>query len=110
MQLEKQFDLSDLETINEQAMFYMCACPAQVAAQITSLRNLFDYQSHCLNASSNDEVQTQVHQRIGQAVEQAHQILENCLDDVLRLENWNRDTLEMPAGLRALMEHVIDAE
>ncbi len=110
MQLETKFALTDLETINEQAMFYMCACPAQVSAQITNLRNLFEYQSHCLNASSNDEVQTQVHQRIGQAVEQAHQILENCLDEVLRLENWDRNTLEMPAGLRTLMEQAIDDE
>ena len=42
--------------------------------------------------------------------EQAHRIMEVCLKDVLEFEGWDMETLEMPAGLRTLLEQEIDGE
>ncbi len=109
MKLETQFSNSQLKRINLQAMLYMCSCPSQVGAQIDSLRKLFDYQANCSERSQND-VQTQVHQRIADATKKAHLIMEECLSEILDLEGWDRETLEMPAGLRAILEQEIDDE
>lgn len=59
---------------------------------------------------SRSEIQTQVHARIAEASEQAHRIMEACLKDVLELEGWDMATLEMPAGLRTLLEQEIDGD
>ncbi|WP_446808420.1 hypothetical protein ACH50O_14100 [Methylomonas sp. 2BW1-5-20] len=109
MKLETQFSNSQLKRINVQAMLYMCSCPSQVSAQIDSLRRLFDYQANC-SERSRGEVQTQVHRRIADATQKAHLIMEQCLKDVLDLEGWDPETLEMPAGLRALLEQELDDE
>ena len=91
------FNNAQVEQIIEEGMIYMCACPAQVAQTILALRQLDNYQQSCLNDSNNDQ---RVHQRISEAAMSAHAIMEQCMEDVLRIENWDRDTLKMPEGLR----------
>jgi uncharacterized protein YqeY len=100
-----QYRDEQLEKIIEEAMIYMCACPAQVAKEIRNLRNLYAYQRDCL---SKDGVLAQVHERIAEAVSQAHADMERCLADILELEGWDQDTLTMPEGLRALQLRVIE--
>lgn len=109
MKLDTQFSNAQLQRINMQGMVYMCSCPSQVSGQIDSLRKLFDYQAKC-SERNNGNIQAQVHQRIAEASQKAHQIMEACLNDILELEGWDRQTLEMPAGLRAMLEQELDAE
>ena len=43
------------------------------------------------------------------SVDRAHQELEACLFDVLELEGWDLEELEMPPGLRELrMQELLD--
>lgn len=101
--LEMTFSPADLVKILEQAAIYDCACPAQICKQLGSLRALYDYQAHCLNLTDTDR---QVHERIAAATTRAHADMEACLEDVLALEGWDRDTLEMPSYLK---KRLIDA-
>jgi len=94
---QKRFTDDELEQIIEEATIYMCACPAQVAAQLRSLRELYRYQLACESEPANDTV---VHQTIAAATLQAHALMEVCMDDILRIEGWDRATLKMPPGLR----------
>lgn len=102
MDLQNTFTDAELEKIINEAMLYMCACPAQVAAQISHLRGLLRYQRNCRQTASGTAVA--VHQTIVDATMLAHRQLEQCLDQVLQLEGWDRQTLEMPAGLRQLRD------
>jgi hypothetical protein len=68
--------------------------------QINNLRKLFDYQKTCMELPAENAVQIQVHQRIADVTKQAHQLMEQCLDEILDLEGWDRAKLEMPNGLR----------
>lgn len=95
--LEKRFDDHALEQIIEEASIYMCACPAQVAVQLRSLRELYRYQNKCEKDPGNDQA---VHQAIAAATAQSHAVMEACMDQVLTLEGWDRTTLKMPDGLR----------
>jgi len=108
MEIESKFSLTQLQSINEQSMMYTCACPAQVSVQMINLRKLFKYQYACLDKPSDDDVQQVVHQRIAEASIKAHQTLEDCLNEILDLEGWDRSTLTMPAGLRQLIEKSLD--
>ncbi|MFN3543430.1 MAG: hypothetical protein ACK4UX_01060 [Thiobacillus sp.] len=101
-----RYDNAQLERIVEQGMIYMCACPAQVARQILSARELYDYQRNCLSGGAYND---QVHVRIAEATVLVHAELERCLDDVLDLEGWDKATLTMPEGLRALRDRTLDA-
>jgi hypothetical protein len=106
MKLDNKFSALQLSIINDQAALYSCACPLQVSLQITSLRKLFDYQIDCISSEplADSALQMQVHQRIAEATKQAHQVMEQCLDDILFLEGWDRIKLEMPPGLRKRLE------
>lgn len=95
--LDTEFSAIELIKILEQAAIYDCACPAQICKEVRSLRTLFDYQAQCLNLTDTDR---QVHERIAGAVCLAHAEMERCLVDVLRLEGWDRQTLEMPENLK----------
>ena len=97
MQLKKRFSDADLEKIIETATFYLCACPAQVAVQLRQLRELIRYQKQCRQDPKND---TSVHLIIEQTSIQAHQLMEECMDQILTIEGWDRQTLVMPEGLR----------
>lgn len=96
--LKKQFDDEALRLIIDQALTYRCACPAQVAELILKSRAVHDYEVQCLENADDDLPDT--HRAIAQTVGQAHELLEACLDHVLHLEGWDRETLEMPEGLR----------
>jgi hypothetical protein len=107
MSLETKFSNAQLRRINLQAILYLCSCPSQVGVQIDSLRKLYDYQANCANRDRG-ELQQQVHQRIAEAATVAHQIMEDCLLDVMNLEGWDPVTMTMPDDLRAMLEREID--
>ena len=98
MNLDNKFTALQLAIINDQAALYTCACPVHVSLQITNLRKLFDYQKTCMDmdTSSESSVEMEVHQRIAEVTKQAHQLMEQCLDDILDMEGWDRTKLEMP--------------
>ncbi|MBK1684704.1 hypothetical protein [Rhodoferax fermentans] len=97
MDYQERFTDRDLEKIVDEGLIYMCACPAQVADAIRKLRGLYRYQYHCINDPDN---QSEVHQTIAQSAIHAHAHLQDCLDQILTLEKWDRTTLTMPANLR----------
>lgn len=99
-----RYSTEQLHQIADEAMIYLCACPAQVANQLLLLRDLHQYQQHCLNTGSLSE---QVHQCISFATQEAHDRLEQCLDDILTLEGWNKTTMKMPKGLRQIRDLAI---
>jgi hypothetical protein len=106
-QLSIQYSNPQLEHILNEAVIYMCACPAQVAEQLMQLRKLYDYQSGCINEGSLME---SVHRRISQSTVIAHAELERCLDEVLIMEGWDMQTLTMPEGLRELRQQSIEQD
>lgn len=97
MDYEERFSDAELNTVIEQGMIYMCACPAQVADGLRKLRELYRYQMGCLENPHNDSL---VHSTIAKSVAEAHETLQRCLDEVIVLEKWDRTTLEMPPDLR----------
>ena len=96
-----RFSNEQLMRILDQSSIYMCACPAQVVSQILELRKLHRYQLDCMREASAPR---DTHHCIALAAQRAHALLEDALDEVLRIEGWDRDTLTMPAGLRALRD------
>lgn len=106
MDLDQKFTALQLAIINDQAALYTCACPVHVSLQIANLRKLFEYEKDCMarETSSEDNIQLQVHRRIAKATKQAHQLMEQCLDEVLDLEGWDRAKMEMPVGIRKRVE------
>ncbi|OQW90243.1 MAG: hypothetical protein BWK72_00055 [Rhodoferax ferrireducens] len=93
----KRFTDEQLEHVIEQGLIYLCACPSQVAQSIRQLRQLYDYQQSCLLAPGTDH---RVHQAIAATVQTAHALMEDCMEQVLAIEQWDRTTLDMPADLR----------
>ena len=93
----ERFSDAELEKILEEATIYMCACPAQVAKAMRELRNLYRYQLACIEDASNMSV---VHRSIAESTIVAHAEMQDCLDRVLEIEQWDRATLRMPEGLR----------
>jgi hypothetical protein len=106
MNLDNKFSALQLSIINDQAALYTCACPVQVSLQILNLRKLFDYQKQCLEMEPPPEnpAHVEVHRKIAEVTKQAHQIMEQCLDEILELEGWDKTKLEMPKGIRQLIE------
>ena len=105
MDLQQTFTDRELEAIVEEATIYMCACPGQVAAEIRGLRNLIRYQRDCINSGKTLAV---VHQTIESSAHEAHVLMEACLERVLEIEGWDRQTLKMPAGLRKLRDGLLN--
>jgi hypothetical protein len=97
MLYEERFSDAELGKIIEEGMIYMCACPAQVAEAMRTLRALHRYQLNCLSQPQND---AGVHSTIAESAVEAHATLQDCLDRVLDLEKWDRATLTMPPNLR----------
>lgn len=95
--MQTKFSDAQLSHILDQSLIYQCACPAQVAKHLIGLRDLHDYQKNCLNQTDTDKA---VHQRIAADAERAHRTLEECLHEVLLLEEWDMQTLTMPASLQ----------
>lgn len=100
-ELAQRFREEELVKVRDEALIYMCACPAQVAVTIAQLRRVHEYQRECEGRRTDT---LGVHDRIARAVSQAHAIMENCLDEILSLEGWDRQTLAMPPGLRQLQQ------
>ena len=98
--MQPKFSKEQLMHIREQALMYQCACPAQVSVLLAEVMSLFEYQEACLNQTDTD---TRVHTAIAKATEQVYPIFEQCLIDVLLLEGWNMETLEMPELLKKRM-------
>ena len=95
--MKHQFDALSLSRIIDQALVYQCACPAQVCRSILELRELYDYERNCANDSVNDR---NVHDTIAEATSRAHETMEQCLDQILVIEGWDKTTLTMPESLR----------
>ena len=106
MNLDSRFTALQLAIINNQAALYNCACPVHISMQITNLRKLFDYQKTCIDMPAESGAHIEVHQRIAEVTKQAHQLMEQCLDDILDLEGWDREKLEMPIGIRTRIDQV----
>ncbi len=105
MALEKKFEDNMLRSIIDASLIYMCACPAQVARDILNQRKLYAYQQNCLSQGPlNDEV----HSLIAATVAENHARMEATLDRILTIENWDRETLQMPEGLRILREKTLN--
>jgi hypothetical protein len=98
MEYTETFSNSELEKIIDEGMVYMCACPAQVAQSLRVVRTMYHYQRSCLSGGNNV---ARVHQTIADAAILVQQQLEACLEEVLKIEQWDRATLTMPEGLRA---------
>lgn len=94
-----RYSRDQLTLILDQTGFYMCACPAQVATQMLALRNLYQYQLNCMSEMPDLAA---THRCIAKAVLRAHSVLEEALDEVLRIEGWDPSSLAMPEGLRKL--------
>jgi hypothetical protein len=97
MEYDERFSDAELGKVIEQAMIYMCSCPAQVAESVRKLRELYRYQLRCIDIPKNNDA---VHALIAQSTIQAHSLMQDCLAKVIELEDWDRATLEMPDGLR----------
>lgn len=95
--MKEEFNSAQVSKVIDQALVYQCACPAQVCKTIFELRELYDYQQNCANDTVND---IKVHQTIALAAEKAHQLMEDCLREVLAIEGWDIATLNMPESLR----------
>ena len=106
-ELTTRFSYQQLEQILEEAMIYMCACPAQISEQLLHLRKLFAYQNSCISKGS---LMADVHRRIAASTRIAHAELEQCLSDVMVMEGWDLETLTMPNNLRELRQKSIDQE
>lgn len=102
--LSEKFDDNMLERIIDASLIYMCACPAQVAREILDMRQLYSYQQNCIN---NSPLNIEVHQIIAETVRSNHFTMEATLDRILTIENWDRETLEMPEGLRILRDNIL---
>lgn len=97
MEYDERYSDAELSHIIRQGLIYMCACPAQVAQSIQQLRQVYRYQLACLSSQNVDGL---VHQTIANSTVEAHAVLQTCLDAVIELEKWDRQTLTMPANLR----------
>ncbi len=94
---EELFTDAEIGKVLEQATIYMCACPAQVAATLRTVRELYRYQQRCMESPKADKA---IHVEIAKAATLSHVTLQECLLRIIALEGWDRATLEMPAGLR----------
>lgn len=105
--LRKEYSDAELDRIVEEAMLYMCACPGQVASEIRRLRELIAYQQQCERQADNIGA---VHACIVQHAIEAHRLMEACLHEVLTLEGWDSQTLQMPEGLRRRRDDLLQGE
>jgi hypothetical protein len=72
-----------------------------VGEAIRKLREVHQYQKACiLKKETDNATDIEVHRIIAAATIKAHADLEECMDQVIKLEGWDRQTLQMPEGLR----------
>lgn len=99
-----RYSSTQLQLILDQAGIYMCACPAQLAAQMMELRTLHQYQMNCMSEMPD---MAESHRTIADAVFRAHALLEEALDRVLDIEGWDKTSLKMPDGLRKKRDELL---
>jgi hypothetical protein len=99
--MKEHFSASQINRVMSQSLDYECACPAQVCGAIVDLRDLYQYQNKCMRDTVNDLL---MHESIAKATTQAHEILENCLREILHMEGWDLQTLTLPEALRLKAE------
>ncbi|WP_430432374.1 hypothetical protein [Methyloversatilis sp.] len=99
-----RYSSTQLQLILDQAGIYMCACPAQLAAQMMELRTLHQYQMNCMSEMPD---MADSHRTIADAVFRAHALLEEALDRVLDIEGWDKTSLRMPDGLRKKRDELL---
>ncbi|TAD87038.1 MAG: hypothetical protein EAZ99_18995 [Alphaproteobacteria bacterium] len=96
---EPQFTDAQLTCILEQSGFYACLCPASVARQALSIRQLAADQAACLADDTSGDLAA-THHAILATAQAVDRLLQDCLDKVLTIEGWDRTTLTMPDHLR----------
>lgn len=99
-----RYSSTQLQLILDQAGIYMCACPAQLAAQMMELRTLHQYQMNCMSEMPD---MADSHRTIADAVFRAHALLDEALDRVLDIEGWDKTSLKMPDGLRKKRDELL---
>ncbi|WP_019915970.1 hypothetical protein [Methyloversatilis discipulorum] len=99
-----RYSSTQLQLILDEAGIYMCACPAQLAAQMMELRTLHQYQMNCMSEMPD---MADSHRTIADAVFRAHALLEEALDRVLDIEGWDKASLKMPDGLRKKRDELL---
>lgn len=99
-----KFSDETLLKIIDSSFIYMCACPAQVARELLDMRALYNYQQECI---STGPLNIEVHQLIAGVVGENHARMEDVLDQILTIEQWDRETLVMPDGLRKLRDQFL---
>ena len=95
--MKEQFNASQISKVIDQALIYQCACPAQVCKAIFELRELYDYQMNCASDNNNNAL---VHKTIAAAAEVSHEIMEECLKQILEIEGWDQSNFIMPELLK----------
>ena len=95
--MKEQFNASQISKVIDQALIYQCACPAQVCKAIFELRELYDYQMNCASDNNNNAL---VHKTIAAAAEVSHEIMEECLKQILQIEGWDQSNFIMPELLK----------
>ena len=106
MELNTKFNDEQIDKVRHQGFIYSCACPSQVSEQIGNLRQLYLYEFDCMEGE-NSFLSMKTHQIIAEATQRAHDIMEQCLQDILIHEKWDLDTLTMPENLRHKLESTI---
>ncbi len=95
--MKERYNAEQISKVIDQALIYQCACPAQVCKAIFELRELYDYQINCASDSKNNAL---VHKTIAAAAEASHEIMEECLKQILDIEGWNQANFVMPESLK----------
>ena len=107
MSLNIKYTEDQIEKIGQEGFIYTCACPSKVSEHVGNLRQLFEYQAQCLGDTSDTPSETKTHQIIMAATQKAHEIMEQCLHDVLIHEGWDLETFTMPEHLRQKLDSSI---
>jgi DNA transposition AAA+ family ATPase len=106
MTLHLQYTHDQIEKIRKEGFIYQCSCPSQVAQQVMTLRELYNYEAECLKDETDPTQKT--HELIAEAAQKAHDVMQQCLHDILILEQWDLETLAMPENLRQRLEKMMD--
>lgn len=69
--------MKKFKKIRHEAYEYNSSCSSSVYEQIEYLRRLFNFQEECLRSGESELSM------------KTHQIMEQCLEDVLNYEQWN---------------------
>lgn len=103
--MNKTYSDEQINHIRDQAVFYQCACPAQLCEAIGHIRELHQIQMKCIDMTDTDKI---VHETISKCTEKNHIELEKCLTEVLQIEGWEMESLKMPEYLNKRLSDNFD--